>query len=173
MGIGSISNTAALGAVFVGLITGIAAGSAEQIPKEPIRWSISASLPDKPLKAGETLKLRLTAKIEEGWHLYSTEQAEGGPTPTRIALQEGQPFEQTGAIESSEPKVAMDPNFNLLTEYYEEQAHFTIPVKVAASATSGKTEARVNVTFQTCNDQLCLPPKTVKLAVEVNLAADR
>jgi thiol:disulfide interchange protein DsbD len=155
------------------LITGASANVSDQIPKEPIKWALKAALPDKPLKAGDKFTLQLTASIEPRWHLYSTDQAEGGPTPTRIAMPSEQPFEQDGAIESSEPKVAMDPNFNLMTQYYEEQAIFVIPVKVAAKPPTGKSEVKVTVSFQTCNDELCLPPKTVKLAVAVDLVAAR
>lgn len=158
-----------LGCITASMAAGAMAGNPGQIPKEPVKWSIKVGLPEKPLKPGQTFSVHLTAKIEEGWHLYSTEQIEGGPIPTRIVMPPEQPFEQAGTIGSSEPKTAMDPSFNLMTEYYEEEAAFTIPVKVAANAAAGKSEVKVNVSFQTCNDQICLPPKTVKLAVAVNL----
>ena len=145
------------------------AGASGQLPKEPIRWSIKAELPDRPLKPGEQFTVRLTAVIEEHWHLYGLEQAEGGPIPTRIVLPGDQPFEQAGRIEAAEPKTEMDPNFNLMTEYYEEQALFSVPVKVAANATPGNSELKVNASYQTCSDELCLPPKTVKLAVPINI----
>jgi DsbC/DsbD-like thiol-disulfide interchange protein len=146
------------------------AGASIQIPQEPVKWTIKAALPDRPLKPGEPFTVQLTATIENRWHLYATEQAEGGPTPTRIFLPGDQPFEQAGSIEAEEPKTELDPNFNLMTGYYEEQAVFTLPVKVAAKASPGKSELRISASFQTCSDELCLPPKTVKLAVAVNIA---
>jgi DsbC/DsbD-like thiol-disulfide interchange protein len=162
--------------VFLGLVAGLLmTGSAAfsevsgQIPKEPVKWSVQAELPGGPLKPGDHFLVRLTAKIEEGWHLYSLEQAEGGPVPTRISVPAGQPFAQDGAIESSEPKSAMDPNFNLTTQYYEEEATFTVPVKVAANAPAGDPEVIISVGFQTCSDQLCLPPRTVKLGTAVTI----
>jgi DsbC/DsbD-like thiol-disulfide interchange protein len=161
----------ALTAILLGLSTGAFAGGSGQIPKEPIKWSVKTTGPDTPHKPGEQFAIQLTAKIEDGWHLYATEQAEGGPTPTKIVMPAEQPFQPAGPMESSEPTIAMDPNFNLTTQYYEGQATFTIPVKVAAGAAAGKAEVKVNVTFQTCSAELCLPPKTVKLAVEVSLAA--
>ena len=161
----------ALTAMVLMLGSGAIVGISDQKPLEPVKWSIKATLPDKSLKPGERFAVQLTAKIEAGWHLYSTEQPEGGPTAMRVYLPSEQPFEQAGTTDSSEPTVVMDPNFNLMTQYYEGQAAFTIPVKVAASAASGKSEVKVSVSFQTCSGQLCLPPKTVKLAVEVNLAA--
>ena len=168
-------NTAALAFVSIlALISSgdIAAGSS-QIPKEPIKWSAMIPPAEKPLHAGDQFAVQLAARIEEGWHLYSTEQVEGGPIPTRITLPADQPFEMAGTIESSEPRTAFDPNFNLTTEFYENEAFFSVPAKVATAASPGKAEVWVSVSFQTCNDQICLPPKTVKLGVPVNLAAGK
>ena len=159
--------------VSIAMFLSFAAAHPEQVAKDPIQWAVRAIMPEKPLQPGDTFKVELLASIEAGWHLYSTDQTEGGPIPTRISLPPDQPFKLAGAIESSEPKTAMDPNFNLMTEYYEEQAAFWIPVKVAADAAAGKSQFRVQVSYQTCNDQLCLPPKTVKLALEVTLGSDK
>jgi len=158
-------------AVFVvfALAAWMMAGPVTQIPKEPIKWSMQVSPPEGQVKAGEKFTIQLNAKIDEGWHLYAIDQEEGGPIPTRILMPAEQNFEQAGGIESSEPKTAMDPNFNMMTHFYEEQASFVIPVQAAANAAAGKTEVKVNVSFQTCNDELCLPPKTVKLSVPLNV----
>lgn len=157
--------------ILLGLMASALAGVRTQIPKEPVKWSIKPTAPDKPIKRGDSFTLQLTATIEPGWHLYSTDQEEGGPTPTRISLASEQPFEQVGGIASTEPKTTMDPNFNLMTQYFEGGATFTMTLKAAANAPSGKTDVKVNVTFQTCSDQLCLPPKTVKLTAAVNILA--
>ncbi len=158
------------GAALLGLGASYAAAVQGRIPNEPVKWSVKANLPDKPLKAGDPFSLQLSAKIEEGWHLYATEQAEGGPTPTRIVLPSDQLFKQAGPIESSEPKSAMDPNFNVVVEYYEDEASFAVPVDVSPKAAPGISEAKLDVSFQTCNDRLCLPPRTVKLTLEVDIA---
>ncbi len=150
------------------LWTGIP-GVSRQIPKEPVKWSIRVITPDPTLKPGAQFTVELTAGIENGWHLYSLEQEEGGPLPTRIVIPADQPFVAGGTIESAEPKSEMDPNFNLMTHYYEEQAVFSVPVKVAAHAAAGKSEVRINVSFQTCSNELCLPPKTIKLGVEITI----
>lgn len=158
------------GTFLLALGAGTSMEASAQIPKEPIKWSIKANLPEKPLKPGDRFTVELTATIEEHWHLYAMEQAEGGPIPTRISLPEGQPFELAGAIESSEPKTATDPAFNMTTAFYEGQAVFTVPVKISAKAAAGKTEIKISATHQSCNDELCLPPRTVKLAAEINIA---
>jgi thiol:disulfide interchange protein DsbD len=163
---------AALWAALV-LAAGGAWTQSVQVPKEPVKWSVKADPAGKPLKPGDSFTVEVTAAIEDGWHVYSLRQEEGGPIPTRINVPAGQAFEQAGEIESPEPKSEMDHNFNMTTQYYEGEAVFRVPVKVSSNVPSGKAAVRVNVSFQTCSGQLCLPPKTVKLAAEVNIASAR
>ena len=86
----------------------------------PIKWTIKAN----PLRA----------RIDTGWHLYSTEKVEGGPSPTRIILLPQQNLEVAGEIDSPAPRSAYDPNFQVATEYYEGEVTFTIPVKSSEPA---------------------------------------
>src|SRR5262249_26304504 len=44
------------------------------------------------------------------------------------------------------------------------------PVRVAEDVLQGRNQLRVNAYFQTCNDRLCLPPKTVQLVAAINVA---
>lgn len=130
---------------------------------DPIKWSIraSASAGDNKMFAVE-----LTARIDTGWHLYSTEKVEGGPSPTRITLSPGQRFELAGEIDSPAPHSAYDPNFQVATESYEGTVPFTIPIRsITAAAPSNKV--RVQVRYQTCTPTICLPPKLIELETAV------
>jgi thiol-disulfide isomerase/thioredoxin len=131
---------------------------------DPIKWSIKAS-PSTAEK--KTFAIELTARIDAGWHLYSTEKIEGGPSPTRITLLPGQNFEVAGDIDSPAPRSAYDPNFQVATEFYEGIVPFTIPIKsTAPSAASEKV--RVQVRYQTCTPTICLPPKLIELETAVS-----
>jgi thiol-disulfide isomerase/thioredoxin len=125
----------------------------------PIRWTIKARAEQPSNKSRITLDLR--AVIERGWHLYSTEKVEGGPSPTRISLVSGQSFEIDGEIDSPAPRSAYDPNFQVSTEFYEGDVTFSLPVKPTAATTAEKI--RVQVRYQTCTPTICLPPKLVEL----------
>jgi thiol-disulfide isomerase/thioredoxin len=111
----------------------------------------------------------VSAKIDDGWHLYSLEQPQGGPLPTRIGLPEGQDFKLAGTIGSPLPLVLFDPNFNLDTQFYEREAEFTLPIEVFKSAAPGKQTLIVSAYFQTCNDTKCLPPKAVKMTTVLEI----
>jgi len=149
----------------------LAVGAYAQEPIEPIKWSLEIQGGGPPqMKPGERFNALLSAKIDEGWHLYSPDQPPGGPIPTQISLPADQPFKLAEAIEVPVPRTEMDPNFNLETQFFEEQVTFTLPVVVTQNATSGDHGVNVNVTFQTCNGRRCLPPKRVQLTDKIGLA---
>jgi thiol-disulfide isomerase/thioredoxin len=126
---------------------------------DPIKWSIKArpSTSDK-----KTFAVELTARIESGWHLYSTEKVEGGPSPTRITLSPGQKFEVAGEIDSPAPHSAYDSNFQVATEFYEGIVPFIIPIR-SITPTAPSDKVRVQVRYQTCTPTVCLPPKLIDL----------
>ena len=72
---------------------------AQETELDPVKWSLQIKTSAVSLKAGDRFVVQLTAQIENGWRLYSTEQVEGGPKPTRITFPAGQPFEKAGEIE--------------------------------------------------------------------------
>ena len=84
-------------------------------PADPVAWKVS-SPPAGALKAGARFTLKLTADVQEGWHLYSLKPMAEGPIPTRIWLAEGQPFTLAGAIQAPPPEVQQDPSFGMEVE---------------------------------------------------------
>jgi len=147
------------------------AGAQEQQQAEinPIKWTLKPLQTAKPLKAGDKFTLQLTASIEDGWHLYSTEEMPQGPKPTRIVLTPNQPFELSD-IDSPAPLRAVDPNFGAETEFYEHSATFALAVQVKNDAPAGPHKVTVQVRYQSCTETMCLLPKLVKMDVEVQIA---
>jgi len=155
----------------VRLVDGPADNTADRPDGEnPITWRLNAETPARPLKLGETFNAQLTAQIAAGWHLYSANQSPDGPRPTRITLPAEQSFKLAGEIDAPPPRTAFDENFGFETSFYQNSATFTLPVRVAEDVQQGRHQLRVNAYFQTCNDSLCLPPKTVQLVAAINVA---
>jgi tetratricopeptide (TPR) repeat protein len=155
----------------VRLVDRPADNTADRLDDEnPITWRLKAETPARALKLGETFTAQLTAQIAAGWHLYSSNQPPDGPRPTRVTLPAEQSFKLAGEIEAPPPQTALDENFGFETSFYENSATFTLPVRVAEDVQQGRHQLRVNAYFQTCNDRLCLPPKTVQLVAAINVA---
>lgn len=153
----------AIGSVFI--LFALAAGTIAQ--ENPVRWSINPS--SRTLGRGEKLTLELTAQIESGWHIYSITQPPGGPVATKISLPDGQSFQVADPVKGPPVKTQFDDNFGINTEWYEGTAVFKLGAQLRSDAKSGKLKLLVNVLFQTCNSEICLPPKTIKLESEVEV----
>jgi DsbC/DsbD-like thiol-disulfide interchange protein len=135
-------------------------------PPDPVSWKFEAP-PGKPVKAGARFNINLVATVQPGWHLYSLKPMVEGPIPTRIWLAADQPFALASAVQAPEPVAMQDPTLNMEVEFYEGETPFTLPVKVSPGTPSGPRTLTVSASYQTCNDKLCLPPKTVKVQVAV------
>ena len=146
----------------------LAALSLSAAPPDPIAWKFQDA-PGKPVKAGTRFEVKLVASIQDGWHLYSMKPMADGPIPTRIWVAEGQPVQLAAAIKAAAPQTIQDPSFNMEVELYEGAAEFTLPLKIAATAAVGTQTVMVNASYQTCNNRICLPPKTVKLEFPVTI----
>ncbi len=135
----------------------------------PVTFSLRTAPGTTAVAPGSTFRAELTAKLDEGWHLYSITQPPGGPITTRITVPKDQPVTLGGKIEAPKPKTVFDPNFGMDTEFYDGETTFVVPLQVAADAKPGVVKIAVATYFQACNDKLCLPPRTVKAEVEITI----
>ncbi len=146
----------------VALLSGVPAAAAAQ---NPVHWSIALA-PGAAPGPGKSFGLVVTASIDTGWHVYAVSQPPGGPVPLAITVLEDGPFMMTGGVVSPEPDRAFDTNFNLETLFHETRAAFKLTVSEAAG-TTGSHPLHVLVSYQTCNDRLCLPPRDETLTLDI------
>jgi DsbC/DsbD-like thiol-disulfide interchange protein len=125
---------------------------------DPIEWTFSAV-------AGKDneIELRFTAKLDKGWHLYSTDLPKDGiPIPTSFSFT-GKGFETIGSIIAPKAIVERDSILDLDLAYFTDSVTFIQRVKVTESipAIAGQVE------FNVCNENGCLPPDVVEFSIEI------
>ncbi|RYZ21953.1 MAG: hypothetical protein EOO16_10985 [Chitinophagaceae bacterium] len=139
------------------LFVGVAASA-----QNPVNWTFTTKkLNDK------TYELHMTATIQKGWHLYAQSQPKDAiAQPTAISFNknpllnfEGK-VKEVGSLEKFRDKV-LDVSAN----QFSNRVDFVQVVKMKAKA---KTAVTGNLEFQTCNDEKCLPPKTVPFTMSLN-----
>jgi thiol:disulfide interchange protein DsbD len=150
------------------LLLAALAASLAAAPADPVAWKLQIPAA-APVKAGARFTVKLVAEVQDGWHLYSLKPMADGPIPTRIWIAEGEPFALAGAVRGPDPQVMQDPSFGMEVELYEGEAVFTLPVKVAAGTVPGAQKLVVSASYQSCNNKLCLPPKTVRVELPVTV----
>lgn len=137
-------------------------------PPDSVVWKIQDA-PVTPLKPGARFTVTLVGQIQEGWHIYAVRPVSGGPIPTRVWIAEGQPVLLAGNIKASTPETVQDPSFNVEVEQYEGDAEFALPLRISSAAANESFVVVVHASYQSCNNKICLPPKTVKVEVPVTI----
>jgi len=106
--------------------------------------------------------------MQPGWHVYALDQGPGGPIPMRISLPEQQPFVMSGDIESPPPKTMFEPSLGVEVRFYEDEAAFTFHLKDGSENPSESSKIFVDVLYQACTQQMCMPPKVAHLSAAVS-----
>jgi hypothetical protein len=111
--------------------------------------------------------LEVTAKIAAPWHVYSMMPvAPPGPVETTLKV-EAKPLTPLGKATESAARRKNDPNFGKVVGYHEGTATFTQRLRVppAGVAPGRPVPVRLQVRYMACNENSCLPPRTVAVAV--------
>ncbi len=127
----------------------------------PVAWTVK-SAPHSSVKPGSKFTVAVTATVESGWHLYAMEEPDGGPIATQVGLAEGDPADLLH-VSASKPQTLHDNSFNLDTPVYLSTAEFTLHVQAAASPSA--KPLHILVRYQSCNNNMCLPPRTSTIEV--------
>ncbi|MBZ5631512.1 MAG: thioredoxin family protein [Acidobacteriia bacterium] len=153
-------------AKLAGLAACVAASAFAQQRLDPVQWSMTSTA--DVAKAGATVPLHLTAKIEPGWHLYSLTIPKH-LYPTKITLTDN-PGVESYKVYQPQPVRTMDPNLKEEVETFSNQAEFWIPATLKNDA-AGPVELTAQVRYRVCDDKQCLNPKTKTASFKVTAAA--
>ncbi|MFA4868744.1 MAG: protein-disulfide reductase DsbD domain-containing protein [Pedobacter sp.] len=139
----------------VGILFSLSASS--QILK-PVKWSYAAK---KTSKTEATLYFKAT--IDEGWHIYSQNMADGGPVKTSFTFASSKAYKPVG--KTTEPKaiVKFEKSFDMNVSYFEKTAVFQQKVKL----TGANAIVKGTLEYMVCDDAQCLPPETVDFSISV------
>ena len=126
--------------------------------QEPVKFSV------KQNKVSDTeLEIVFTGKVDAGWHVYSTDIPDGGPTKAELTLEKEKGVKAKGALRAT-GKVhrAMDDLFGMELSYMEGTASFSQKFTI----TEPTYEVAGYLTYGACNDENCIPPTNVEFAFQ-------
>lgn len=124
------------------------------IGQNPVKWSFTTK------DAGNCqVDLILTGAIDDGWYSYSQFlESDEGPVATQLTFDQKAHFKLLGkAKESGDIIKVHDKVFDMELTKFKHKAVFTQRVEV--SDPSQPIEGYI--TYMTCNDEMCLPPRDV------------
>ncbi|MCQ2093554.1 MAG: thioredoxin family protein [Bacteroidaceae bacterium] len=130
-------------------------------------YTLSAQIA-KPVEVSTQLKdkgngkaqIVFNASIKKGWHVYSTEVVEFGPTPTSIHIEELDGAKTDGALfPERKPIRKFEKMFDADVFYFTDKVAFLQNLIITDSKqykVSGYLE------YGACNDESCIPPTKVE-----------
>ncbi len=105
-----------------------------------------------------TVDIVFSGSAQPGWHIYSTNIGEGGPTPATFTLENIKGAKLKGKLTPGPgAKTMQDPIFEMPVTFFEGHATFTQRVELLDK----NYELSGYLKYGACNDENCLPPTSV------------
>jgi thiol:disulfide interchange protein DsbD len=141
------------------ILTFVSVGIASAQNINPVSWTFtSKKVSDKEYE------IQMLATIQQGWHLYSQAQPEDAiAQPTSFQFNKNPLIALDGSVkEMGKLEKFKDKTLDVSANQYSNKVVFVQRVKMKGKA---KTNVTGKLEFQTCNDEKCLPPKSVNFSI--------
>ncbi|MGM9706772.1 MAG: protein-disulfide reductase DsbD family protein [Prevotella sp.] len=122
---------------------------------EPIHFSAQ-------LKTSSTdeAEIIFTARIDKGWHLYSTELGEDGPISASFHINKMDGAQTVGKLMPRGKEVSQFDNmFGMKLRFFEGTGSFVQKIRF----TKANYDIDCYLEYGACNDEMCLPPSQIAL----------
>ena len=132
--------------------------------QNPVRFSVQ----QKKVSPTE-VDVIFTAKIDAGWHVYSTGLPAGGPTSASIKTEKAEGAQPVGKLTPRGKEInVFDKVFEMKLRYFEHNVSFVQKYKI-----TGKTyKISGYMEYGACNDEMCMPPSSIEFNYTGNGPAD-
>lgn len=129
--------------------------------KDVVKWDYGVDKIDSNI-----YKAVLKGKIEKGWHLYSQDLPENSGIPTTMKITSGN-VEAVGKVEELGKKIEeFSQAFGVQIIYYSDSVTFIQKFRQKQADVNAKISTEI--TFQVCNDKICLAPNTLEFELPIN-----
>jgi hypothetical protein len=135
------------------------AGAASAQKLNPVSWAFSS----KKISDNE-YEIKMTATIQKGWHLYSQSQPKDAVAqPTSFNFNKNPLLDFSGKVkEVGKLEKYKDKTLGVTSHQYSNEVSFVQRIKLKGKA---KTNVTGKLEYQTCDDEQCLPPKTIPISI--------
>lgn len=108
---------------------------------------------------GAEAEIVFTARIDAGWHVYSTNLGSGGPISATFMVDKSQGVELVGKLTPRGKEISKyDQMFEMKLRFFEGSVQFVQKIKFTRPSYS----INCHLEYGACNDQNCMPPTQVE-----------
>lgn len=109
---------------------------------------------------GDEAEIVFSAKIDNGWHLYSTDLGDGGPISATFNINRMDGAKTVGKLTPKGKEVTQyDKMFDMKLCFFEGSGKFVQKIKF----TKETYDIDCYLEYGACNDEMCMPPSQVPL----------
>ncbi len=138
-------------------------GAAAQM-LDPVKFTV-----DVKRVSDTEIDITFNGKIDGGWHVYSPNVPDDGPTPATFNIDKAKNVEKLGTLQAASGAIRkMDKVFEMELEYFENSCRFTQRLKI----TSKDFSAKGYLEYGACSNVSCMPPTQVDFSVNGNDGPD-
>ena len=122
---------------------------------EPVHFTSALKMLD-----GDEAEIVFSAKIDKGWHLYSTELGSDGPISASFNVNKMSGAKTVGKLQPRGKEISQFDNmFGMKLRFFEGQATFVQKIKFTQPTYS----IDCYLEYGACNDEMCMPPSQIAL----------
>jgi len=138
-------------------------------PQSPPNIGVSGSLSISNVKRGRSVQGTITMDIPAGYHVNSNRPLEKFLVATQLQIDASNSI-RVGPVIYPRAVLRMFKFSKSRVSVYEGRASMRFNVSVPASAAIGSAQLKARLRYQSCNDEVCFPPRTqeVSLSLTVN-----
>ena len=143
-----------LKATFITLLLTVFAMTAAAQMQDPVHFSVS----QKKVSPTE-IEVLFTAKIDAGWHVYSTGMPSDGPTSATLHTDAAEGVKPVGGLKHRGKEISQYDNmFGMNLRFFENNVTFVQKYQITAKT----YHVKGYLEYGACNDEMCMPPTQVE-----------
>lgn len=124
-------------------------------------------MPAVKAKIGSTVEVKVPLVLRPGFHVNSNPAADKYLIPLQLTWEPG--LLAATSVVYPKPATEKYPFYPVPLQIYSGTFEVTTTFKVAPTAAPGPAAVNGTLRYQACNDRECLQPKTMKVAIQVDL----
>lgn len=149
-----------------GSITGDRFALSEPSSSQPLTAAMNSSSPE--VVAGERFEIVVRIKIAAAHHIYASNLVDKPFIPATVDLALPRGVETLGDWSGPEPTRARNGAF-----IYVDSVVLRRPLRIRANVPSGVLSIKGELHYQACTEELCWPPRTIKLVASIQVRPAR
>ena len=129
---------------------------------EPAKFAVSHKVVDD-----KEVVVTFKGTIDPGWHVYSTDVGDAGPTAASFNIDESKGLKPIGKLRAvGQPIRKFDQLFNAELSYFENSCTFVQRLAI----TEPEYSLKGYLEYGACNDRNCMPPTSVEVEFDGAIA---